>query len=79
MKNKNIYMGLHIQKIKANFEAFCWNISLRANFLYLKSVDVFFTGSREKVVENKTLEWTHSSNNLVHTSLNLKKYFFKFQ
>ena len=41
MKNEKNYMGFLIHKI-ANFEVFCWNISLSANLLFMKSGVVFF-------------------------------------
>ena len=38
MKDEKNYMGFLMHKDIANFEAFCWNISLSATLLFLKSV-----------------------------------------
>ena len=42
MKNKKKLHGFSYTKNIANFEAFCWNILLSANLLFLKSETASF-------------------------------------
>ena len=44
MKNKKNYVGFHIAKNMANFEAFRYGISSSINLLFLKS-DILMLGS----------------------------------